>query len=327
MSYSTAYGLLPGAVDTNNSVLLMNPAKNFTMSFNQLDTYFGFQHGAFNFIAGYQYSDVADYDPPPAGYQLTSSFNLSEAYMTYAITPQIGFKAGYFIPDFGSYNSLSPMLQLPNMLNQAIIEGGNGPAANGVEVAGAENNFSGSVSIMQQEPAVTSNVPGHDGHTTDAIMVKAGYTKPLKNGSVGVGASYANKGVQIDIIDPSSSWNPVWTANVHYSNPKLKVVGTVYHAELLPKDLWIFSGKIDYAVKPRIIVGAYADYMNTADTVAKMNQIQSIMMIHWIAGLHGQYKLTHRINLDAYLQYMRFVKAFPLRTKNISAVGAVSIKL
>ena len=45
MSYSTAYGLLPGAVDTNNSVLLMNPAKNFTMSFNQLDTYFGFQHG------------------------------------------------------------------------------------------------------------------------------------------------------------------------------------------------------------------------------------------------------------------------------------------
>lgn len=328
--YNTRYALVPGSDAITALPELAVSGRNFTASLNNIAAYFGFQHNTTNFVTGVGFKDIATYSNgmTSGGYSLDPSFDLLESYLTYAINPHWGIKVGYFNPSFGTYDATSPMLQMPNFINQTVIGNSDTYATPGVEVAFTHSRFYASLSSVQQGSA--TQVTGQASHTAnlDTFIIDAGYAMPLKGGQFGVGASYINKGAQDDSLQTNSPWRAAWTANAHYTNAKLNVVGTVYNARIQPHAGWVYSLKADYAVKPKIVLGAYGDYLNDPKD-GDISVSQLIEPVHWLAGLHGQYRFSHKINLDAYLQYAKadnFASIYGVN-KNISAVAAITMKM
>ena len=290
--------------------------------------YFGFQHNTMNFIAGYRFNDLASYNYSfvTPGYSLEQKFDLLEVYLTFAINPSVGVKAGYFIPSFGSFNLTTPLMLMANTLNELVIGDSYSYATPGVQIAFTHGMFYGSLSGVQQGASI-ENSKEKNVAKIDTFIVNAGINTHVKGGLLGLGASYINKGEQDDVYDPDPTWRPTWTANAFYTNSKLNVKATVFNARVKPVSIWVTSIKADYKVMPKIGVGVYGDYYNDPDEPGIKQWLEPV---HWTAGLHGQYRWTRQITLDAYLQYSRFDQFYTDAlgvTKNIAAVGAVSIKL
>jgi hypothetical protein len=142
---------------------------------------------------------------------------------------------------------------------------------------------------------------------------------------VGVEASYTDKGMQDDVFDLGSPWYGAWTANMHYTDPKIKASLGVYHA-MLPSDEapYIMSLSGDYQLTSRVVLGAYGDYMTST---SQPSIIFIVKPVKWNVGAHAQYALNTQVCLDGYVQHAALADFSQSQLSNNTVMAAVSVKI